>query len=110
MTQAKTISQAPAGRKTDYRQLGKTMGRVLGYMLQNYKFSFILVVLCIIGSALATLQGTLFMQSLIDDYIVPLTQMEQPDFSPWPERFFGWAASTPPASCAPTPTTGSWST
>ncbi len=28
------------------------------------------------------LQGTLFMQSLIDDYIVPLTQMEQPDFSP----------------------------
>ena len=82
MTQAKTISQAPAGRKTDYRQLGKTMGRVLGYMLQNYKFSFSLVVLCIIGSALATLQGTLFMQSLIDDYIVPLTQMEQPDFSP----------------------------
>ena len=58
------------------------MGRVLGYMLQNYKFSFFLVVLCIIGSALATLQGTLFMQSLIDDYIVPLTQMEQPDFSP----------------------------
>ena len=82
MTQVKIISQAPAGRKTDYRQLGKTMGRVLGYMLQNYKFSFILVVLCIIGSALATLQGTLFMQSLIDDYIVPLTQMEQPDFSP----------------------------
>ena len=82
MTQAKTISQAPAiGRKTGYRNLGKTMGRVFGYMLQSYKFSFILVVLCIIGSALATLQGTLFMQSLIDDYIVPLTQMEQPDFS-----------------------------
>ena len=49
MTQAKTISQAPAGRKTDYRQLGKTMGRVLGYMLRNYKFSFFLVVLCIIA-------------------------------------------------------------
>ena len=84
MTQTKSFTQAPAvsGRKTDYRQRGKTMGRVLEYMLQNYKFTFILVVLCIIGSALATLQGTLFMQSLIDDYIVPLTQMEQPDFSP----------------------------
>ena len=83
MTQTRTFSQAPAiGRKTGYRNLGKTMGRVFGYMLQSYKFSFILVVLCIIGSALATLQGTLFMQSLIDDYIVPLTQMEQPDFSP----------------------------
>lgn len=83
MTQTRTFSQAPAiGRKTGYRNLVKTMGRVFGYMLQSYKFSFILVVLCIIGSALATLQGTLFMQSLIDDYIVPLTQMEQPDFSP----------------------------
>ena len=83
MTQTRPFSQAPAiGRKTGYRNLGKTMGRVFGYMLQSYKFSFILVVLCIIGSALATLQGTLFMQSLIDDYIVPLTQMEQPDFSP----------------------------
>ena len=84
MTQTKSFTQAPAvsGRKTDYRQIGKTMGRVLGYMLQNYKFSFFLVVLCIIGSALATLQGVLFTQSLIDDYIVPLTQTEQPDFSP----------------------------
>ena len=84
MTQTKPVSQAPAasGRKTGYRNPGKTMVRVLGYMLRSYKFSFFLVVLCIIGSALATLQGTLFMQSLIDDYIVPLTQMEQPDFSP----------------------------
>ena len=34
------------------------------------------------GTLTSPLQGTLFMQSLIDDYIVPLTQMEQPDFSP----------------------------
>ena len=111
MTQTRTFSQAPAiGRKTGYRNLGKTMGRVFGYMLQSYKFSFILVVLCIIGSALATLQGTLFMQSLIDDYIVPLTQMEQPDFSPLAGALFKVGCIMPPASCAPTPTTGSWST
>ncbi|HJC24154.1 MAG TPA: ABC transporter ATP-binding protein/permease [Candidatus Eisenbergiella merdavium] len=72
---------APAERKTDYGQLLRTMKRVLGYMLRNYRFSFFLVVVCIIGSALATLRGTLFMQSLIDDYIVPLTQAAQPDFS-----------------------------
>ncbi len=55
--------------------------RVLGYMLKYYKFPFLIVVLCILGTALALLQGTLFMQSLIDDYIIPLTQMAEPDYS-----------------------------
>ena len=62
------------------RQL-RAMKRVLGYMLKDYKFSFFIVVICILGSALATLRGTLFMQSLIDDYILPLTQAQNPDFS-----------------------------
>ena len=65
----------------DLRQQLAAMKRVLGYMLRDYKFSFFMVVVCILGSALATLRGTLFMQSLIDDYIVPLTQAQTPDFS-----------------------------
>lgn len=67
--------------KTDIKQLVHILGRVLGYMLKNYKFSFFMVVVCILGAALATLRGTLFMQSLIDDYILPLTQAQVPDFS-----------------------------
>ena len=63
------------------KQQLSAMKRVLGYMLKNYKFSFFMVVVCILGSALATLRGTLFMQSLIDDYIVPLTQAQTPDYS-----------------------------
>ena len=59
-----------------------TILRVLKYMVQGYPISFIVVILCIIGSALATVQGTLFAQSLIDDYIVPLTQVANPDFTP----------------------------
>lgn len=71
------------GRMTgmDQKSLLPAMKRVLKYMLKNYKFSFVMVVVCIIGAALATLRGTLFMQSLIDDYIVPLTQAETADFS-----------------------------
>ena len=65
----------------DIRALARTMKRVLGYMLKNYRFSFCLVIVCILGSAVATLSGTLFMQSLIDDYIVPLMQAQSPDFS-----------------------------
>lgn len=56
--------------------------RLLGYMLKEYGFSFFLVIICIIGSSLATLRGTLFMKDLIDDYIVPLTKSRVPDFAP----------------------------
>ena len=63
------------------RQQAGAMKRVLGYMLRDYKFSFLMVAACIFGSALSTLRGTLFLQSLIDDYIVPLTQTRTPDFS-----------------------------
>ena len=71
----------PINGKMNRRQQFSAMKRVLGYMLRDYKFSFFMVVVCILGSALATLRGTLFMQSLIDDYIVPLTQAQVPDFS-----------------------------
>ena len=68
-------------RKVDMKMLSRVMGRVLGYMLKKYWLAFIVVVLCIIGASLATLQGTLFMQSLYDDYISPLLLSETPDFS-----------------------------
>ena len=72
---------AQKSSKMSVSQQLHAMGRVLGYMLKNYKFSFFMVVVCILGSALATLRGTLFMQRLIDDYIVPLTQAQTPDYS-----------------------------
>ena len=55
--------------------------RVLSYMLKNYKFSFFVVILCIVGSALASVSGVLFAQELIDDYITPLASSASPDFS-----------------------------
>lgn len=58
----------------------KVLGRVLGYMLENYKFSFAVVVICIIIAAIANLQGITFMQTLIDDYIVPMAQSGDRDF------------------------------
>ena len=50
-------------------------------MLKYYKGSCLAVIVCVLGSALCTLQGTLFMQSLIDDYILPMTAANAPDFS-----------------------------
>ena len=56
--------------------------RLLSYMIKNYRFSFLVVVVCIIIGAFATMQGMLFVQSLVDDYIVPLLNAGDPDFTP----------------------------
>lgn len=56
--------------------------RLLVYMVKNYKFSFFMVVVCILAGAVATMQGMLFVQSLVDDYILPLLHTENPDFIP----------------------------
>ena len=58
------------------------MKRVLAYMLKSYKFHFMAAVVCILGAALATQRGILFMQVLIDDYILPLAGTDHPRFGP----------------------------
>ena len=58
------------------------MKRLLGYILKNYKFSCIAVLVCILVSALTTLTATLFIQKLIDSYIIPLTQSAVHDYAP----------------------------
>ena len=57
------------------------LNRVLGYMLHNYKYRFILVILCIILSAIATVVGATFPQKLVDNYITPMMQSGSRDFS-----------------------------
>ena len=59
-----------------------SLKRMIGYILKNYKFSCVAVVGGIFISVLTTLCATLFMQRLIDDYILPLTQMAVPDYGP----------------------------
>lgn len=57
------------------------LGRLLKDIFKQYKVHLIIVFLCIIGNAIATVQGTLFMQVLIDDYIIPLMGTASPDFT-----------------------------
>ena len=58
-------------------------------MVKNYKFSFLVVVICIVVGAFATMQGMLFVQSLVDDYIMPLLNSENPDFTPLAHALMG---------------------
>ena len=58
----------------DLKKQRSVLGRVFKIIFKYYKWHFLAVILCIIGATICTLQGTLFMQSLIDDYISPMLQ------------------------------------
>lgn len=57
------------------------LGRLLKRVFQYYGIHCFIVLICIIGQAMCTVQGTLFMQTLIDDYVIPLMNVPSPDFS-----------------------------
>ena len=61
---------------------GKMLGRLMGYIYKNYRIHIIVVVIGIVVSVLANVQGTMFMKTLIDQYIMPLLKAETPDFHP----------------------------
>ncbi len=70
------------GQKPKVKNPGKLLKRLLSYVFKKYKFHSIGVLICIIVGVLASVQGTMFLQTLIDDYIKPLISAENPDFTP----------------------------
>ena len=59
----------------------KNLGRLFGKIFEKYKFHFVIVIICIVISALAGVRGTLFLKTLIDTYIAPFIGMQNPDMS-----------------------------
>lgn len=59
---------------------GKVFKRLMQYVMKKYGIHFAVVFICIIVSVLAGVQGTLFLQTLIDEYIMPMIGQENPDF------------------------------
>lgn len=73
--------RGPRGPKPNVKNPGKLFFRLLSYIMKNYAVHCIIVVICIFITVLANVQGTWFMQTLIDGYIVPLMSQANPDFS-----------------------------
>ncbi len=67
-------------QKTENRSPAKVIRRVIQYMLHYYKYLFLAVVACILISAVATVVGATFPQTLVDDYIMPMLQGESETF------------------------------
>lgn len=84
MTQVKVV-RGPMGNRMRGGEVIKNPGavffRLMKYIMKDYGIALVLVVLFIIASVLANVQGTLFLQTLIDDYILPMLGQENPDFT-----------------------------
>ena len=70
------------GQKLKVENPMKILKRVMSYVAQKYLAAMIIVFILIIVGVWSTIQGTMFLQTLIDSYIVPLTQQANPDFGP----------------------------
>ena len=66
------------GRKLDF----KVLIRLMKYVLVRYRFHYAFVLVGIVVTSLTSVTASVFMKTLIDDYITPLLVSEVPDFAP----------------------------
>ena len=76
------MGKRPRGPVQKVENPEKLLARLMKYIGKTYTIHLIVVVICIFASVLANVQGTMFMKSLIDDYITPLLGKADPDFGP----------------------------
>lgn len=89
----KMDDKVDAGLKRPGKDQGKNpmkaLGRLIRYILKEYKLACITVVVSILISALAILSISMFMQKLIDVYIEPMMKQSSPDYGPLAHRMLG---------------------
>ncbi|MBE6115093.1 MAG: ABC transporter ATP-binding protein, partial [Erysipelotrichaceae bacterium] len=73
--------RGPMGPRPKIKNPGKLFTRLMGYVMSKYAIQYILVFVCIFVATFATVQGTAFMEVLIDDYIAPMIGSSNPDYS-----------------------------
>ena len=71
----------PRGAKPTVANPGKVFKRIIGFVAKNYLVHCIVVLVCIALTVFSTIQGTMFMKTLIDQYIMPLMQQTVPDYT-----------------------------
>lgn len=74
--------KGPMGPRPKIEHPFRLLGRLLKFVFSRYGIRYAFVLICIVLSVICNLQGTKFMQSLIDDYITPMLEMSTPDYAP----------------------------
>ncbi len=73
--------RAQAGFQKMNKEQRSTLLRLLRLVLEHYKWMVLTVLACIAISSVTSLASTLFTRTLIDDYVVPLTQVDNPQYA-----------------------------
>ena len=73
--------RAQAGFQKMNKEQRLTLLRLLRLVLKHYKWMVLTVLVCIAISSVTSLASTLFTRTLIDDYVVPLTQVDNPQYA-----------------------------
>lgn len=73
--------RGPRGPRPKIKNPGKILSRIIGYVFKYYRIPSLIAACCIVISVLCNLQGTWFMQTLIDGYILPMLTNQSNDFS-----------------------------
>jgi ATP-binding cassette subfamily B protein len=74
--QRKNPPMPPNGKKPEFNM--DTAKRLTGYIFKEHKVLFFIVLICIVISTLCTVRGSLFIKTLIDEYITPLLLESNP--------------------------------
>ena len=79
---------AQAGFQKVDRQTRSMIWRMARLVLSDYKLSIGVVLVCIVVTSITTLTSTLFTRTLIDDYIIPLTEAANPEYASLQQALF----------------------
>ncbi len=82
------MNRVQRGVKTKVKNPGRLFVRLMRYVFQKYGIHYTAVVVLILAGVLCNVQGTLFMKTLIDDYITPFLLTDNPDFTPLMHAIF----------------------
>lgn len=81
-------ARAQAGFQKPDRQQKDTIVRMMLFVWRHYKWQMATVLACILVSSVTSLVSSLFTRTLIDDYIVPLTQVDNPQYASLAQTLF----------------------
>ena len=72
---------SPRGMKPMVDNPMGTFKRLMGLVFKDYLVQFIFVCICIVVSVFSSVKGTMFINTLITDFIIPLLSQNEPDYS-----------------------------
>ena len=80
--------RAQAGFQKVDKQQRATLARMFAFVFKHYSWAIVIVLICVFISSITSLVSSLFTKTLIDDYIVPLTQVENPEYQSLAQALF----------------------